>query len=100
MDCVLGRFVRKQGMFLGYASVSTTNQDAAPQRGALAAAGCARANLGRQNKLTGDQAARACVLLASGEDGRTVARSVGVARSTRYADLKTSDQPSVVSRIV
>lgn len=55
--------------------------------------------LGRPTKLTAAQAGHARALLASGEDGRTVARSFGVARSTLYAALKTSDQTSAVSRI-
>jgi DNA invertase Pin-like site-specific DNA recombinase len=55
--------------------------------------------LGRPTKLTAAQVGHARALLASGEDGRTVARSFGVARSTLYAALKTSDQTSAVSRI-
>ena len=44
--------------------------------------------LGRPTKLTAAQTAHARALLASGENGRTVARSFGVARSTLYAALK------------
>ena len=39
-------------------------------------------------KLTAAQITHARALLGSGEDGRTVARSFGVARSTLYAALK------------
>ena len=43
--------------------------------------------LGRPNKLTAAQITHARALLDAGEDGRTVARSFGVARSTLYAAL-------------
>lgn len=45
--------------------------------------------LGRPGKLTAAQVTHARALLASGENGRTVARSFGVARSTLYEALKT-----------
>lgn len=44
--------------------------------------------LGRPTKLTGTQIAHARALLDAGGDGRSVARSFGVARSTLYAALK------------
>lgn len=43
--------------------------------------------LGRPAKLTAAQITHARALLTSGEDGRTVAKSFGVARSTLYAAL-------------
>lgn len=46
--------------------------------------------LGRPIKLTAVQTAHARALLDAGEDGRTVARSFGVARSTLYAALKAA----------
>jgi DNA invertase Pin-like site-specific DNA recombinase len=46
--------------------------------------------LGRPIKLSAAQVAHARSLMASGEDGRTVARSFGVARSTLYAALKVA----------
>ena len=55
--------------------------------------------LGRKPKLTAAQVAHARQLMDGGEDGRTVARSFGVARSTLYAALKTSEPSSDVSRI-
>ncbi len=54
--------------------------------------------LGRPIKLTSAQVAHARSMLASGEDGRTVARSLGVARSTLYAAIKASGRPGAVSR--
>jgi DNA invertase Pin-like site-specific DNA recombinase len=47
--------------------------------------------LGRPGKLTGAQIAHAGALLSAGEDGRTVARSFGVARSTLYRALKVAE---------
>lgn len=47
--------------------------------------------LGRPTKLTTAQVGHARALLASGEDGRSVAQSFGVARSTLYAALKSSE---------
>ncbi len=44
--------------------------------------------LGRPTKLTAAQIVHARALLASGENGSTVARSFGVARSTLYEALK------------
>jgi DNA invertase Pin-like site-specific DNA recombinase len=44
--------------------------------------------LGRPIKLTAAQVEHARALLASGENGSTVARSFGVARSTLYVALK------------
>ncbi len=55
--------------------------------------------LGRPIKLTPAQVAHARSLLASGEDGRTVARTFGVARSTLYAAIKASQMPGAVPRI-
>ena len=46
--------------------------------------------LGRKPKLTGDQVAHARRLMDAGENGRTVARSFGVARSTLYEALKAA----------
>jgi DNA invertase Pin-like site-specific DNA recombinase len=47
--------------------------------------------LGRKPKLTAAQVAHARQLLEGGENnGRTVARSFGVARSTLYAALKAA----------
>ena len=46
--------------------------------------------LGRPIKLTAAQIVHARALLVSGENGRTVARSFGVARSTLYAALKSA----------
>ena len=54
--------------------------------------------LGRPGKLTAAQVTHARALLASGEDGRTVARSFGVARSTLYAAIKIADVPLSASR--
>jgi len=54
--------------------------------------------LGRPGKLTAAQVTHARALLASGEDGRTVARSFGVARSTLYAAIKIADVPMSASR--
>lgn len=47
--------------------------------------------LGRPTKLTPAQIGHARALLASGEDGRSVAQSFGVARSTLYAALKSRE---------
>ena len=47
--------------------------------------------LGRPGKLTAAQVDHARALLSAGEDGRTVARSFGVARSTLYRALKAID---------
>ena len=47
--------------------------------------------LGRPAKLTAAQVAHAKALLAAGENGRSVARSFGVARSTLYAALNVAD---------
>jgi DNA invertase Pin-like site-specific DNA recombinase len=55
--------------------------------------------LGRPIKLSAAQVAHARSLLSSGEDGRTVAKSFGVARSTLYAAIKTSNVPRAAARI-
>lgn len=54
--------------------------------------------LGRPGKLTPAQITHARALLASGENGRSVARSFGVARSTLYAAIKIADVPMSASR--
>jgi len=46
--------------------------------------------LGRKPKLTGAQVAHARQLMDGGENGRAVARSLGVARSTLYEALKVA----------
>ena len=55
--------------------------------------------LGRPAKLTDAQITHARALLSGGENGRTVARSFGVARSTLYEALKAPERPSSASRI-
>lgn len=47
--------------------------------------------LGRPAKLTAAQVTHAKALMAAGENGRSVARSFGVARSTLYAALNAAD---------
>jgi DNA invertase Pin-like site-specific DNA recombinase len=47
--------------------------------------------LGRPAKLSVAQVAHARALMAAGENGRSVARSFGVARSTLYAALNVAD---------
>jgi DNA invertase Pin-like site-specific DNA recombinase len=54
--------------------------------------------LGRPNKLSTAQITHACALLDAGEDGRTVAQSFGVSRSTLYAAIKTSGASSRATR--
>ncbi len=49
--------------------------------------------LGRPLKLTAAQIAHARALLDAGENGRTVARRFGVARSTLYATLEAAVVP-------
>ncbi len=47
--------------------------------------------LGRPTKLTAAQVTHAKALMAAGKNGRSVARSFGVARSTLYAALNAAD---------
>jgi len=54
--------------------------------------------LGRPIKLTAPQIVHARTLLASGENGSTVARSFGVARSTLYAALKADNTKTTTNR--
>lgn len=70
-------------MLLGYARVSTDDQDLALQRRALREAGC----LGRPPALAPDQVALGRRLVEEGQTVREVAKLLKVHRATLYREL-------------